>query len=128
MTQSAPFLVGAAIGMILYFLLFPKSVIFFIRYESSSIPEENVVQELLDEFYRGHKLDVRRLENQMDFITDDEKDLKGKGSLLNKVTYTHTNAFIAMCLFRHEKTTMKTSVSDGCFYSLYYGIRIPNAI
>lgn len=87
MTQSAPFLVGAAIGVILYFLLFPKSVILFIRYEPSSIPEENGVQELLDDFYRGlDALDARRLENQMDFKTDDEKDLKGKGSLLNKVT------------------------------------------
>lgn len=97
MTQSALFLVGAAIGVILYFLLFPKSVILFIRYEPSSIPEENGVQELLDDFYRGHQLDARRLENQMDFKTDDEKDLKGKGSLLNKVT-TGVQSYMYLCI------------------------------
>lgn len=77
MTQSAPFLVGAAFGMILYFLLFPNSVIFSMRYESISTPKENGVQELLDEFYREQKLDVQRLESEMDSKTDDKKDLKG---------------------------------------------------
>lgn len=101
MTQSAPFLVVAVFGMILYFLLFPKSAIFFIRYESSSTPKENGVQE----FYREHKLDVQRLENEMDSKTDDKKDLQGKGSLLNKGTTDLCIHLIAMCLFRHDKTT-----------------------
>lgn len=105
MTQSAPFLVGAVVGMILYFLLFPKPVIFFIRYESSSAPKENGVQELLDKFYREHKLDVQRLENEIDSKTDDKKDLKGKGSLLNKGTTDLCMHLIAMCLLRHDKTT-----------------------
>nr|XP_011452376.2 uncharacterized protein LOC105345780 [Crassostrea gigas] len=81
MTQSAPFLVGAVFGMILYFLLFPKSAIFFIRYESSSTHKENGVQELLDEFYREHKLDVQRLENEMDSKTDDKKDLQDNDTI-----------------------------------------------
>lgn len=105
MTQSAPFLVGAVFGMILYFLLFPKSAIFFIRYESSSTHKENGVQELLDEFYREHKLDVQRLENEMDSKTDDKKDLQGKGLLLIKGTTDLCMHLIAMCLFRHDKTT-----------------------
>lgn len=47
------------------------------RYESISTPKENGVQELLDEFYREQKLDVQRLESEMDSKTDDKKDLKG---------------------------------------------------
>lgn len=81
--QCVPFFTGVAVGIVLYYILFPYPLIIHIGDTSKNIHEDEVIQRLLDTFYTEQEVDQRHLRDQVEIITThDEKILKGICSML----------------------------------------------
>lgn len=81
--QCAPFFAGVALGMVLYYVLFPHPLIIHIGGTSQYIREDEVIQRLLDTFYTEQEVDRRHLRDQVEVVTtQNEKILKSIGSML----------------------------------------------
>lgn len=81
--QCVPFFAGAAVGILLYYILFIYPLKFHIGDTSKYIRKDEVIQRLLDTFYMEQEVDRRHLRDQVEIMTThDDKILKGICSML----------------------------------------------
>ncbi|XP_052682246.1 glycoprotein-N-acetylgalactosamine 3-beta-galactosyltransferase 1-like [Crassostrea angulata] len=111
--QCAPFFAGVALGMVLYYVLFPHPLIIHIGGTSQYIREDEVIQRLLDTFYTEQEVDRRHLRDQVEVVTtQDKKILK----------------------MANNNTTIRKDVEDPVkihcvvFINEHYGLRLATAV